>query len=200
MQDLLLWADKISYGYDDRLIFEGFSLKIFSGDKLVIYGKNGSGKSTMLSLLAGLDEPKSGIIGKKDYLKIAYLFQDSNAQFIAPSVIEDVAFSLLADGVAPALAEQKAREMLEFFGIAHLANRSIYELSGGEKRIVAIAGVLVRDADVYLLDEPFNELDSVKIELVTSYLLQKNLTFVLITHREVAALQGLAYAFEFDVR
>lgn len=172
----------LSFSYGEQALFEDINLQISPASKIVIYGANGSGKSTFLSLLAGLDLPNSGKIIKPENLKISYLFQNSFDQFIAPTVIEDVAFSLLAQGFEPKSAQEKAMDILEKFEISHLAHRSIYYLSGGEKRLTAIAGALIRDADIYLLDEPFNEIDEVKSALVLENLNAKNKPFVLITH------------------
>ncbi|WP_169973319.1 MULTISPECIES: ABC transporter ATP-binding protein [unclassified Campylobacter] len=174
----------LSFGFDGKTIFENINLDIKKNSKILIYGANGVGKSTFLSILASINSATGGQVIIKENLKISYLFQNSNDQFIAPSVIEDVAFSLLAEGVDAKIAQNNATEILEKFEISHLKDRSIYNLSGGEKRLVAIAGALVRDADIYLFDEPFNELDSYKSELVLKNLNEKNRAFVIITHHK----------------
>lgn len=183
MSQSLLSAKNLSHKYGESFVFKNLSLEIKSGDKIAIYGKNGAGKSTFLSILAGIKSAQEGTAKGAAGLRISYLFQDSNEQFIAPSVIEDVAFSLLAQGTPPKKAQDLAAKILDEFEISHLATRSIYTLSGGEKRMVAIAGVFVREADLYLLDEPFNELDEKKTALVLRRLMDPKLTFVMITHK-----------------
>lgn len=183
MSQSLLSAKNLSHKYGESFVFKNLSLEIKSGDKIAIYGKNGAGKSTFLSILAGIKSAQEGTAKGAAELRISYLFQDSNEQFIAPSVIEDVAFSLLAQGTPPKKAQDLAAKILDEFEISHLATRSIYTLSGGEKRMVAIAGVFVREADLYLLDEPFNELDEKKTALVLRRLMDPKLTFVMITHK-----------------
>lgn len=184
----LIKVENLSFGYGDKALFSGVSLDIKDNSKIVICGKNGSGKSTFLSILAGIKDC-DGIVAKQN-LKVSYLFQDSNDQFIAPNVLDDVAFSLLADGVSTENALSLSLDMLKSLKILHLKDKSIYSLSGGEKRIVAIAGMLVRSADIYMLDEPFNELDDEKIELVLNLLYQKS-SFVIITHRNKESLNGI---------
>lgn len=174
----------LSFGFDGKTIFENINLDIAKDSKILIYGANGVGKSSFLAILASINSATGGQVIIKENLKISYLFQNSNDQFIASSVIEDVAFSLLAEGVSPDIAQNNANKILDKFEISHLKDRSIYNLSGGEKRLVAIAGALVRDADIYLLDEPFNELDSHKSELVLKTLKEKNRAFVIITHHK----------------
>ena len=134
----------------------------------------------------------------KRNLKIAYLFQNSDDQFIAPNVIEDVAFSPLVEGFKQEKAYEAALDILSKFEISHLANRSIYNLSGGEKRLAAIAGTLIRDADIYLLDEPFNELDDKKSELVLKNLNEKNRAFVIITHQKTEMFDDDAVFYKFS--
>ena len=188
----------LSFGFDGGSIFENVNLNIAQNSKILIYGDNGVGKSSFLSILAGINKAKTGEILMKRNLKIAYLFQNSDDQFIAPSVIEDVAFSPLAEGVKQEKAYEAALDILSKFEISHLANRSIYNLSGGEKRLAAIAGTLIRDADIYLLDEPFNELDDKKSELVLKNLNEKNRAFVIITHQKTEMFDDDAVFYKFS--
>lgn len=180
----IIEVQNLSFGFDGKTVFENINLDIKKNSKILIYGANGVGKSSFLAILASINSATGGQVITRENLKISYLFQNSNDQFIAPSVIEDVAFSLLAEGVSPDIAQNNANKILDKFEISHLKDRSIYNLSGGEKRLVAIAGALVRDADIYLLDEPFNELDSHKSELVLKTLKEKNRAFVIITHHK----------------
>lgn len=188
MIENLIEVRNLAFCYDEKIIFSGIDFKISSQEKVMIHGANGSGKSTFLSILAGISQPKSGEIIKKDDLKISYLFQNSFDHFIAPSVLEDVAFSLLAEGMSANEASKQSIKILKEFGIDHLADSSIYYLSGGEKRLVAICGTLVRQADLYLLDEPFNELDEAKTKLLMDKISGMNKSFIIITHSKKDAL------------
>lgn len=92
--------------------------------------------------------------------RIGFLFQDSDDQLFCPSVIEDVAFGPLNLGLSQAAAEARARETLEHLGIGHLAERISHRLSGGEKRLVCLAGLLAMQPEILLLDEPSTGIDS----------------------------------------
>lgn len=162
-----------SVGYDqgEKTLFSAISLNLSHKKKVAIIGANGSGKSTLLKIAAGLKMPSSGHIelfhnrmnSLKDFesfrQQIGYLFQDSDDQFIAPSVLEDVAFGLLNQGMGKEEAKETAMQELKSLGIDHLAERVPMRLSGGEKKLVALAGVLILKPDILLLDEPDNGLD-----------------------------------------
>lgn len=179
----MLKARDLGYSIEGKSVFENLNFELCYGEKKLLVGKNGSGKSSLLAILQGYLKPSCGVVERDEGLKIGYLFQESNDQFIAPSVLEDVAFSLLARGESE--AEKKAKEMLERLEISHLANHSIYHLSGGEKRLVAIAGVLVCECDLYLLDEPFNELDSKRCEIVEKMIMEKSGGVLVASHQMI---------------
>lgn len=174
----------LAYRVEEKTIFSNLSFGIYEGEKKLLLGKNGSGKSSLLGILQGFLLPSSGEIHKLKEITTTYLFQDSLNQFIAPSVLEDVAFSLIAkEGYSQERAYKSAREMLERLQIEDLANSSIFSLSGGEKRLVAIAGVLVCECDLYLLDEPLNELDSKRCKIVEEIILQKKGACLVASHQ-----------------
>ncbi len=161
----------LSYKIEDIALFENISLDVSHKEKVAIVGANGSGKTTLLKIIAGLIKQSSGEIkifhesmkNLNDFDKhrgdIGYLFQDSDDQFIAPTVLEDVAFSLVNMGLDKEEAFQKARAQLVKLEIENLEDKIVYRLSGGEKRIVALAGILVLEPKILLLDEPSNALD-----------------------------------------
>ena len=176
----MLKARDLGYCIEDKVIFENLNFEISWGERVLLKGRNGSGKSSLLGILQGFLKPSFGAVERERELKVGYLFQESEDQFIAPSVLEDVAFSLLARGEER--AEERAREMLERLEISHLCNQSLYHLSGGEQRLVALAGVLVLECDLYLLDEPFNEIDSLRQEIIKSIIQEKSGAFLIATH------------------
>ncbi|RDU71799.1 energy-coupling factor ABC transporter ATP-binding protein [Helicobacter brantae] len=176
----MLKAKDLGYCIEDKIIFENLNFEISWGERVLLKGKNGSGKSSLLGILQGFLKPSFGVVERERELRVGYLFQESEDQFIAPSVLEDVAFSLLAKGEER--AEMRAREMLERLEISHLSEKSLYHLSGGEQRLVALAGVLVLECDLYLLDEPFNEIDSLRQEIIKSIIQEKNGAFLIATH------------------
>ena len=153
-------------------LFENLNLNLAHKEKLAVIGANGVGKSTLLEIMGGLREPGSGFVeifhekmnGLEDFKKyrreIGYLFQNSDDQFICPVTLDDVSFDLLACGLAKNDAREAARNMLGRLGVGHLANKIVYKLSGGEKKLVALAGALVKEPKILLLDEPTAGLDS----------------------------------------
>lgn len=160
----------LHYTYPDGTpALRGIDFQLAAGESIAILGANGSGKTTFLLHLAGLirgegDLRVGGIPLADDTLsdvraKIGYVFQDSDDQLFMPTVLEDVAFGPLHNGVDPADALRQANEILATLGITHLANRAPYHLSAGEKKRAALAGVLVMKPEVLVFDEPTTFLD-----------------------------------------
>lgn len=179
---MILALERVAYTYEERVVFQERSLEIDKTSCVAICGPNGSGKSTLLKILAGLIKPTKGNRRAQNGLSLGYLFQDSKDQFIAPMVIEDVAFSLFVQGVAKEEAFERAYKVLEVLGITHLERRSIHALSGGERRLAAIAGVLVGDYDVWILDEPMHEIDRIHEEKIEKILRERRCPLVFSTH------------------
>ncbi len=161
----------IMYRYsEEALVLENLDF-IFDTERIGLVGDNGSGKTTLLHLIMGLLMPLSGKIlfcgkpvqSKKDWLKlrqaIGFVFQNSDDQLFMPTVIEDVAFGLLNLGMSPHKAQAQAQATLESLGIGSFAQRLTHKLSGGEKRLVALATVLAMNPQALILDEPTNDLD-----------------------------------------
>jgi cobalt/nickel transport system ATP-binding protein len=145
-----------------------FSLKI--GDRVALMGATGSGKSTLLENLIGLKHPQSGKIWINGIpllpntlpqirQQIGFSFQDANDQLFMPTILEDITFGPLNYGVSPIDAKEKAHQLLADFGLAAYAHRSAHELSGGQRRLAALAAILALDPAILILDEPTNGLD-----------------------------------------
>jgi cobalt/nickel transport system ATP-binding protein len=174
---LLLELADIHYAYREGIpALSGLSLAVHPGERIAVLGANGCGKSTLLKLLAGLIFPQEGsyrAFGREidDRLlsrdpfgiffrkEVGILFQNSDAQLFNPTVEDEIAFGPAQMNDPPQEIRAKVRNVLETFGIGSLADRAPYELSGGEKKKVAIASVLVMDPQVLLLDEPTAGLD-----------------------------------------
>lgn len=186
------------FGYENsrnKPLLCGIELTVNQGDKIAILGPNGSGKTTLLYLIMGFLKPKEGeikIFGKlrkeeKDFAevraKIGLLFQNSDAQLICPTVKEDIAFGLLNMGKSKKETMETIKKIAEYFEITHLLERSIFKLSGGEKKLVALAGVFAMNPVCYLLDEPTSGLDEKSKSKVLKILENVN-TWIMVTHEE----------------
>ena len=212
----------VSYTYQAGTPFEGpalfdVNLEIKDGSYTALIGHTGSGKSTILQLLNGLLTPSVGSVTVNDIeitatsvnkdikqvrKKVGLVFQFAESQVFAETVLDDVAFGPQNFGVSKEEAERLAREKLLLVGISeYLFSRSPFELSGGQMRRVAIAGILAMEPEVLVLDEPTAGLDPAgRKELMEIFqgLHEDGMTIVLVTHLmdDVANFADTAYVLE----
>lgn len=157
----------INFSYENGpCVLKDLDFSVSDGDRIIITGPNGAGKTTLFHIILGLLRPQSGevsVFGRSmksehDFRecrnRTGLLFQDPDDQLFCPSVIEDVAFGPLNQGKTHEQARYLAEKTLERLGILHLKNRVPYHLSGGEKRIAALATILAMNPELLLLDEP----------------------------------------------
>ena len=214
--------DNVSYTYQEGTPFASaalsdVSLSIEDGSYTAIIGHTGSGKSTILQLLNGLLVPTKGSVRVFDTLitstsvnkqirqirkQVGLVFQFAENQIFEETVLKDVAFGPQNFGVSVEEAEAIAREKLALVGIDEsLFERSPFELSGGQMRRVAIAGILAMEPSILVLDEPTAGLDPIgRKELMTLFkkLHQDGITIVLVTHLmdDVAEFADQVYVME----
>ena len=214
--------DNVSYTYQEGTPFASaalsdVSLTIEDGSYTAIIGHTGSGKSTILQLLNGLLVPTKGSVRVFDTLitptsvnkqirqirkQVGLVFQFAENQIFEETVLKDVAFGPQNFGVSVEEAEAIAREKLDLVGIDEsLFERSPFELSGGQMRRVAIAGILAMEPSILVLDEPTAGLDPIgRKELMTLFkkLHQEGITIVLVTHLmdDVAEFANQVYVME----
>lgn len=214
--------DNVSYTYQEGTPFASaalsdVSLTIEDGSYTAIIGHTGSGKSTILQLLNGLLVPTKGSVRVFDTLitptsvnkqirqilkQVGLVFQFAENQIFEETVLKDVAFGPQNFGVSVEEAEAIAREKLALVGIDEsLFERSPFELSGGQMRRVAIAGILAMEPSILVLDEPTAGLDPIgRKELMTLFkkLHQDGITIVLVTHLmdDVAEFADQVYVME----
>ncbi|GIX47475.1 MAG: ABC transporter ATP-binding protein [Candidatus Tectimicrobiota bacterium] len=179
---------------------DGVDLATREGEFLVLLGPSGCGKTTLLRMIAGLEKPTAGeiVIGGQVVndlppraRRIAMVFQ-SYALYPHMTVFRNIAFPLKAQGVPKAMRKDKVLWSASMFGITHLLQRKPRELSGGERQRVALARALVREPDVFLLDEPLSNLDA-KLRNAARDELQQfqrriGTTTIYVTHDQIEAM------------
>jgi len=177
VRDDVLVVEDASYAYLGRFpALDKVSLRVGRAERVALLGANGCGKSTLLKVLDGLVFPDDGryaAFGEditEERLedqqlnagfrsRIGFIFQNSDAQVFSPTVRDEIAFGPLNMGMAHDQVEARVADTLGMLGIADLADRAPYQLSGGQKKRVAIASVLVMNPEVLLFDEPTAALD-----------------------------------------
>lgn len=193
----------VSYSYHSHLLaLEGVSLEVFQGEKLAILGSNGSGKSTLLKIMDGLYFPSSGSVTafgsplteealRPDEAHFAFrsrvglIFQDSDAQLFMPTVWDEVAFGPLQLGMLQQEVAGRVESALAALRIEKLCDRAPHQISGGEKKRVALASVLSLAPQVWLLDEPSAGLDPRSVSWLIDFINQPEQTertIILATH------------------
>ncbi len=194
MSHHLVEARGLSYHYPDGTpAVREASFRFTHGECVALVGANGAGKSTLLLLLEGLLAPSAGEARIGDvpvtaatraqvHRTVGFVFQDADDQLFLPTVREDVAFGPANLGLPPAEIEARVDEARATVGAAHLAGRAPWRLSGGEKRAVAIAGVLAMLPSVLLLDEPSAGLDPAARRRLVALLKAFTHTRVIATH------------------
>ena len=169
---------------------------VYPDEVVALVGGNGAGKSTLLEHLNATLMPDEGELivdgtavteDNKPHARkeVGFVFQDADTQLVAPTVLDDVLFGLQNYGMAGEEAERRAREALATVDAAHLEDRVPHYLSGGEKRLVGLAGVLVLEPSVVVLDEPLAGLDPERSQLVAQRIRQvhkEGISVVLSTH------------------
>ncbi|MSZ38238.1 MAG: ATP-binding cassette domain-containing protein, partial [Actinobacteria bacterium] len=178
----LLNLEEVSKAFDIRALLDGVSLGISEADRIGIVGRNGSGKSTLMKIMSGAESPDAGRVTKSNDTNIGLLSQVDNAP--AEATVRDVVL-----GNKPThewASDSGIREV--FIGLFggfddHLFERKFGTLSGGERRRVGLARLLIDDLDLILLDEPTNHLDVEGVAWLANHLLsRKSLALAVITH------------------
>ena len=175
---MLLSAEQLHKSYGTRVLLDDASLYLERGDKVGVVGLNGAGKSTLLRLLSGAEEPDGGTVRLDPNVRLEYLPQ--NPVFPGEhTVLEQVVLGLSGDDRA--LAEYDGKMILNRLGVRDF-DQKVGQLSGGERRRVALAAVLSRPCDVLVLDEPTNHLDSDMVLWLEDYLKKWKGALAMVTH------------------
>lgn len=175
----LLTIEKMSKTFTDRLLFNNVSLGINEGDKIGIIGVNGTGKSTLLKIIAGMEEADTGTVTKGSNIKVEYLAQNpvfNNELTILENVLDQKTAKQEQWNI-----EGEAKTMLNKLGITEYDGR-VDTLSGGQKKRIALVKVLLSPADILILDEPTNHLDNEMAEWLEEYLNRYKGALIMVTH------------------
>lgn len=178
---------------DGTYALKGINLNISKGELFLICGPNGSGKTTLLRIMAGLIKPSKGELYINGFnpnstmfrKMVGIIFQDPDTQIIGETVKEDIAFGPENMGLPKQEIEERVNKALARMGLKGLEEKPCYLLSGGEKRRLAIAGVMAMQPEVILLDEPFSYLDYIGIRELLGYIKQLHRdghTIIVTTH------------------
>lgn len=193
--EFLIDLENVSFSYPGRgQVLDGLNFQLRKGERLGLIGPNGSGKSTFMHLLMGLIKPDSGAVRlfgrpmaeEKDFKqarkRLGFVFQNADDQLFSPTVLEDVAFGLLNNGKTPKEAVALSKKMLQALDLDGFEERITYKLSGGEKKLVSLATVLVMEPEVLLLDEPTTGLDEQTVKRIADLLNELNIGYVVVSH------------------
>lgn len=197
MSEPLVALHDVDFSYDaGRPVLRQCSFRLDAGQRVALRGGNGSGKTTLLHLIVGLLRPTAGrveILGssrvvERDFhevrRRVGLLFQEADDQLFCPTVAEDVAFGPLNLGLPRERVRQIVGETLDSVGLQGYEHRITYKLSGGEKRLVALATVLAMQPEVLLLDEPTSGLDEPHTERLISLLAKLPQAMLIVSHDE----------------
>lgn len=208
--------DNVTFNYatSENSVIKNISFHIKQGELVLFCGKSGSGKSTIAKLINGLiPKVQQGEIHGNVYLDnqniseidmyqlsqiVGSVFQNPKTQFYNVDTTSELAFNLENQGIDQAIIIEKIKNVMKRFDIEHLLDRNIFELSGGEKQIIACAAVLITNPDIVVLDEPSSNLDMYsikKLKEMICYLKDQGKTVVLFEHRFDYIMDYIDYIF-----
>ncbi|HHV25456.1 MAG: ATP-binding cassette domain-containing protein [Methanosarcina sp.] len=209
---IILETRSLKYTYPDGTVaIQDLNIEIMKGKKIAFVGQNGSGKSTLFMLLNGTLKPGQGEVlfhgvpfkydskSLRDIRKsVGIVFQNSDDQIFAPTVYQDVAFGPANLGYSKERVDACVQQALEYVGLSHLKDKPPHHLSGGQKKRVAIAGIMAMEPEVIILDEPLSNLDPVGADEIVDLLNEFNHfgnTIIISTHDVDLAYRWSDYVF-----
>ena len=199
-EEIILKADELRFSYDDDNThsLNGLSLEIKKGQKVAVMGANGSGKSTFFLCCTGILKPQSGKLffhgkeltyGKRDLLdlrsKVGIVFQDPDNQLFCASVYQEISFGPLNLGISEEKVRKEVEDMIERLEITPFRHKPTHALSGGQKKQVSIADILVMHPEIIILDEPAAALDprhTVMVNHIVNQMTEDGITVLMATH------------------
>lgn len=200
MEEILLKAEDLRFSYDEGYTYslKGVNVEIRKGKRIAVMGANGSGKSTFFLCCNGVLRPSDGRLlfhgepvdySRKGLLKlrqkVGIVFQDPEDQLFSASVYQDISFGLLNMGMPEHEAAEAVERIMEEMGITPYRDRPVHALSGGQKKLVSIADILVMRPEIVILDEPAASLDPLHTALVRTVverMTNEGITVMVATH------------------
>ena len=184
--------DAVSVDFEGRMALRDVSVML-PERRIAVIGSNGSGKSTFARMLNGLVAPSAGHVrvhgldpareAKQLRRRVGFIFSNPDAQIVMPTVAEDVAFSLRGQGLARDEVAERVAATLGTYGLSALADAPAHTLSGGQKQLLALAAILIRQPALIVADEPTALLDAVNTRRIGNHLLDELAQqLVLVTH------------------
>lgn len=203
--EIAIKAEQLHYTYEDGTeALKGVNLEIRRGERIAVMGSNGSGKSTFFLHLNGVLKPKKGTIfidgqpidySRKGLLdvrrKVGIVFQDPDSQLFSANVVQEISFGPLNLGLPEDRVRDMVNQTIRELGITPFQEKPTHFLSGGQKKRVSIADILVMDPEIILLDEPASSLDPLHARLIDGIIDQlsaRGITVILSTHDMERAL------------
>lgn len=184
--------DHVSHAFGDRPVLIDVHLTL-TEPRVGIVGANGSGKSTLARLVNGLVEPDRGTVtvdglsvarqGKRVRELVGFVFTDPDTQIVMPTVREDIAFTLRRTTLPKAEAAARVTAIMDRFGLADHADHPAHLLSGGQKQLLALAGVLVGEPAILIADEPTTLLDARNAAMIAATFAGLDQRVVVVTHQ-----------------
>lgn len=178
----------VVFSYAGHTVIDGVSLQVNRGELVALLGPNGCGKTTIMRLINGLELADAGAYlfdghavdavylkdsatAQRFHQRVGFVFQNADAQLFCATVGEEVAFGPAQMGLPTDELERRVCDAMELFQVADLVDASPYQLSGGQKKRVALAAVVSMNPDILVLDEPTNGLDEDSCDIVVNFLL-----------------------------
>ena len=200
-EDIILKAENLKYSYDEdekENALDGLSLEIRRGEKVAVMGSNGSGKSTFFLCCTGICRPSEGKLffdgrevayDRKSLLdlrsKVGIVFQDPDNQLFSASVYQEISFGILNLGVSEEQARREVEQVIDYLEITPFREKPAHALSGGQKKQVSIADILVMHPELIILDEPAAALDpkhTAMVKKIVDRLTGEGITVLMATH------------------
>ncbi|MBL4667441.1 MAG: ABC transporter ATP-binding protein [Sneathiella sp.] len=187
----MIRLQSVNVAFDGRAVLENISLQL-QEQRIGVIGLNGSGKSTFVRLLNGLQLPDEGSVfvsdldsrkdGRKIRRRVGFVFQNPDNQIVYPTVREDMSFGLKNLKFSKEEIEKRIEAALTEYGIEHLSDRLTHRLSGGEKQLIALVGVLIMQPEYIVLDEPTTLLDLKNKRRLMSVIRDLGQRVIMVTH------------------